>query len=570
MIPREVWLLLTTALLLLVGAVNAAAPQAGSVISNQASASFRACVDDGCAQLAEVQSVTSNLVETRVLAVPSLSLESAQLKPGASGSPVSFPHRLSNTGNGPDRYTLCVDNLAGAGIDAWRVYADTNNDGQADAGNLLFDDASADANGCWNTLTPVVDAGDSFDFVVEAVPLGSLGTEIDGLDIQVISNENPLLSDSNRDRITLVDGPVMEVSKSLSASRGLSPSGPYTVTLRYRNLSSQAATEFLLEDILPTNNQDLNGDDFPSGLIYVPGSALWSQTGNTVLTDAEDGSQSSGSEQITFCAYDASAIEPECQGRVRAVVASVPAGATGTLTFSVNVDEDIASGNGIRNKAGYRYQNESQTLQFGAGGVVPVGSPPPAVFISNTVRFTVTDRSENPAVVANNNGGDSSVGVDDSQAVGNVVQVASASQGATVAFTNTLWNSGDGTDTFDVTLDPANDRQGNPLANPFPEGTVFRLFRADGNTPLVDSSGSGVVDTGPLPVPDSSGQCPGRFVTDLVNGRCGVAVVVKAVLPPDAVGGSFQVTQWATSNIDASIVNAVTDELIVIQSSSVD
>ncbi|TVM04905.1 MAG: hypothetical protein FMJ08_10975, partial [Halomonas sp.] len=48
---------------------QAAAPQAGTIISNQASASFKSCLDDACNETAEAQSVTSNLVETVVQAV---------------------------------------------------------------------------------------------------------------------------------------------------------------------------------------------------------------------------------------------------------------------------------------------------------------------------------------------------------------------------------------------------------------------------------------------------------------------------------------------------------------------
>ena len=47
-------------LLMLGASVQAATPAAGTVIKNQASASYRACLDDGCTEQAEAQRVTSN------------------------------------------------------------------------------------------------------------------------------------------------------------------------------------------------------------------------------------------------------------------------------------------------------------------------------------------------------------------------------------------------------------------------------------------------------------------------------------------------------------------------------
>ncbi|PHR05656.1 MAG: hypothetical protein COB29_11485, partial [Sulfitobacter sp.] len=154
-----------TLLLLTAVAVKAAAPAAGTVIKNQASASYRACLDDDCSALAETQRVTSNLVETLIQAVPGIELVSAQSKPSLPGGVVYFPHTLTNTGNGRDRYQLCLGSID-ADIAAWSVFPDANGDGQPDSGAPLF--THTDADGCWDALTPDLLAGDSYGLVIEA------------------------------------------------------------------------------------------------------------------------------------------------------------------------------------------------------------------------------------------------------------------------------------------------------------------------------------------------------------------------------------------------------------------
>ncbi|MBL4570540.1 MAG: DUF11 domain-containing protein, partial [Alcanivorax sp.] len=382
-------------LLLAAVAVKAAVPVAGTVIKNQASASYRACLDDGCTALAEAQRVTSNLVETLIQAVPGIELASAQSKPSLPGGVVYFPHTLTNTGNGRDRYQLCLENVD-SDIAAWSVFPDANDDGQPDSGAPLF--SHTDADGCWDALTPDLLAGDSYGLVIEVeVDGAAISGQSLTLDIAATSNSNAALTDSNTDTITLIDGPVLEVVKSLSVRQGRSPSGPVTVTLAYRNPSDQAATQVEIEDTLP----QLSVDGVNAGMSYVPGSARWTVTGSTELTDdGDDGSQGSAPDQIDYCAYDAGAANSDCHDRVRAVLAQLPPGAVGSLTFDVNIDTGLAAGDRVRNLATLSYQNGDGTTSFGP-------------FDSNTVDYRIIERALLPAVVANNNASDSLTGDDD-------------------------------------------------------------------------------------------------------------------------------------------------------------
>ena len=169
---------------------------------------------------------------------------------------------------------------------------------------------------------------------------------------------------------------------------------------------------------------------------------------------------------------------------MRAVVTQLPPGGVGTLTFEVTLDAGLSAGDRVRNTGRFRYSNEAGNTDFGT----------PSPFSTNAVSYRVSDRALAPAVGANNSENDSITGSDDVSDTGNRVEIASAGQGGTVLFNYVIWNTGDGEDRFDITIDAANDRSGAALSDPFPQGTVFQLLKADGATPLVDTDGNGVPD----------------------------------------------------------------------------
>lgn len=240
-------------------------------------------------------------------------------------------------------------------------------------------------------------------------------------------------------------------------------------------------------------------DVIASGFTYVAGSGRWSSTGSTVLTDATGGNQSG----IT---YDFGATQ---SGRVTVVIDSVAPGASGTLTFQVTVNSGLAPGAHpeTASTATYSYNDGASTV---------------ATANTNTVQYSVQQTA--------------AVQVDAST-------VASAVQGGTVLFTNPVINQGNGSDTFNMTL----------TNNAFPAGTTFQLFRADGVTPLTDSNGDGIADTGPL------------------NAGATRNVVVKATLPTGvAGGGAYTIDLVGRSVIDPTKSDIGTDTLTTISTSAVD
>jgi len=93
----------------------------------------------------------------------------------------------------------------------------------------------------------------------------------------------------------------------------------------------------------------------------------------------------------------------------------------------------------------------------------------------------------------------------------------------TVVFTDTLTNTGDSLDTFEIS----------PGDNSFPAGSTFGLFRGDGVTPLSDTNGNGLWDTG------------------LVNAGATVLVQLHATLPGGSSGGPYFGELVAISHYDS-------------------
>ncbi len=529
--------------------------QSGVVIKNQASAIYTDA--DGVEHF-----VTSNIVETVVQPVAGVTLvQDATRYVSTTGGTVSIPHVLTNTGNTSDSYNLTLTNLAGAGFDftSIEIFLDSNQDGQADTSTPLDLSGAAD--------TPLLAPGESWYFVVTAtVPAGEAVGDQDQYRIDATStctcNAAPgeSLTASNTDTVIVTNQAVISLIKSISESSGPSPSSPtsYRYTLTYTNSGDSAATDVILTDAIP------------AGLTYVAGSARWSMTGTTVLTDSNPDDPQGGGPTIRYCAALSADFVSNCQNvstplmplaqapgnvinpdgttysaawQLGAVISSIAAGETATLTFQFTVDGGLSA---------QTLFNVAEVL-FDADGTA--GNEH---FYSNIVAFNV---ETSVGVVANNSGISSATGVDDSSDTGNIVEQASVAQGQTVTFSNFIWNTGNTADSFDIEIyqnasGDLLDREGNVLTNAFPDGTTFLLLKPDGSTPLIDTNGNGIPDTGPV-------TAGGVY-----------EVVLKATLPyevtGDNSGAGWAVTKRATSTVDDSLSNTVTDRVLQIEPAVVD
>lgn len=515
----------------------------GTTILNQASATF---IDlDGVER-----AVTSNQVQTVIRQVGGIDLVSSQSKPSVPNGRVLFPHVLTNTGNGPDTYEICIGNTAGSfSFSSIAIYEDLDENGLPDASTQMVD---GDLDGCYDVGS--LAAGGTFGFVIVAETPDIVATnQTSQFQVDAISDFDLTLTESNTDIVTLIDGPLIEVVKSLSHYRGFSGTAGYSVVLEYRNVGTEAATDLIITDVLPTSAASGETGSNSLGMVYTSGSAEWQQgtaldlTESNIdpLTDAGDSDiQTDAGVGLIYCAYDASCLTaPFGANQVSVQIDTVPVGAIGSITFDFSVDDGYEDNEVLKNFASFEYRNAADTLSFGT-------------YVSNTVNFVITDEVEDPSVVANDSDGNIATGVLDSSDTGNIVSL-SVAQSQPALFSNYIWNSASaGFDTFDITLDTLNDREGNPLVNAFPTGTNFTLLKEDGRTPLLDTNGNGIPDTGPL----DAGQY--------------LEVVLRVQMPADVFGNNggngWEVTKIATSVTDSSVYNSVTDRLLSVSESTVD
>lgn len=353
---------------------------------------------------------------------------------------------------------------------------------------LYLDNGSGQPTGSPITSTGALAAGATFKFIVAAtVPSTATSGQTNALTVTGTSAFTATQTAANTDTTTVTSNAVINLTKSVSAASGAPGSGPYTYTLTYTNTGNSTATSVKITDAIP------------SGLSEVANSGLWSVTGTTPLTDAK-ATYGTAPNQVTYD-YGVSTA-----GTVTAVISNVAPGQSGTISFKVNVGSATVPG----------AQNNTALVSYNDGSGNTISGS------SNTVPFTV---SQIAAVTITG------------------ATVPAANQGGTATFNNVIKNTGNGTDTFNITLSTGN----------FPTGTSFVLYKSDGVTPLIDTNSDGIPDTGP------------------VAAGASYTVVVKAVLPANASGtGPFSVNKTATSVYNSSVSQTAADTLTAITAASVD
>lgn len=446
-------------------AAHAAPPPAGASISNQASATY----SDASGT---TRTVTSNVVQTTVQQVASLTLAANGAQNSNPGGVVYYPHTLTNTGNGTDSFNLTTSNTGGFTMAGVQIFADSG---------------SGTPTGSAITTTGAIAAGGIFRYVVAGtLPSTATAGQTNTITVTGTSVFDPTKTQSNTDVTTVTNNAVVTLTKSASVSSG-SVGTAITYTLTYTNTGSSMASAVAISDVLP------------AGLTYTPGSARWSTTGATALSDS-GGSTGSAPNTLTS-SYTAGT------KTLLVTLNQVAAGQSGTISFGVTVAAGTGPGN----------LNNTATMSYNDSVATVAGS-------SNTVPFTVLQTA--------------SVNLTGATVAG------PAAPGSTVSFTNTVTNTGNGSDTFNITLSPGN----------FPSGTTFQLFKSDGVTPLVDTNSDGVVDTGP------------------VAAGATYNVILKATLPPGATnaGAPFIVAKTAKSVVDPTKSASANDQLTAVSSASVD
>ncbi len=515
--------------------VATAFTDSGVVIKNQAGATYLDSANIS-------RSTTSNLVETLVNPVVAFTLENSQTKRGAPSGTVIFHHVLTNTGNSTDSFQLTI-NLLGSGISTATIYSDANQDGLLDLGTAPINSGSF-----VGPLAP----GESYEFVIEALvsPTVTLNSS-QALTISATSQKatsgtalanGAIGTITNVDTVDVTDLPIIEITKSLNNNSGSSPSGPHVVTFTYANKG--------MTDMDPSTTNGIKLiDELPEGMRF-NGGVSWSFSTSDITASGttSGGSQSVGNQDIAFSTCIAPSSGCPVKDRIEFVMDGLPQGSLAKVRFEVNIEAGLLATT-LYNEGIYGYDENNN-------GLVELSEENSTN--TNRVPFQIL---ANYSVLANNGGcdlgtDDNCDGLDDTNH--ELVDLASVSQGERVRFVNYIWNTGNATDIFNITLEGSS----------FPTGTSFFFYESDGITPLLDTDNDGKPDTGGIPAAGET--CPAYLVTDSTNGLCGSKVVLVATLPIMALGGPYQVIKRATSSKDVSVSNTVIDRLGAVIQSTVD
>jgi len=553
--PRASWAgaaALTLGFLFGSPAALAVAPPANTVIGNQASATYSD--PSGNTQLA-----TSNLVQTTVQQVGSFTLDTfgtvtttvVNTKIGAAGSIVYAPHVLTNTGNGSDTFTLAVAEDSTTRFSKIEVYADSNGDGVPDSTTPLC--SVVPSATCNVPAQTVAGSNGTFQFVVAYTIPGTATTPTTPYALATVTataGTPALYAATNlvaadKDQVNLTTVAAFNVTKSIGVPAVAGPGGaawPTATTGGPRSssaacsttwgagLASSATCQYTVYTLTFNNTGGAVGkfalsDTLPSGFTYVAGSAVWSSAPGTALGDGAGG--------------DPAGLDYAASGNtLNAVVLALAPNVTQTISFVVLVNNTAAVGTSTTTNTAQYNPTDSPAASSTAIGTLGSGTNPAAYTVTASYGLVV---GTNPSTAAT--AVDTVAGTPNGTAA-DLTTRASVIAGGSVKFPQTVFNTGNATDAVNLTV--AN--------GTFPAGTTFLFFAADGVTPLLDTTGDGVPDTGPIAAGGSAN------------------IVMQANVPASALVGSGPFTAVVTGRSagDTTKIDATQDVVTIVIGSLVD
>lgn len=414
-----------------ISSAHAAAPAAGTNISNVASATYTDSTGTS-------KTVNSNIVTTTVSPVGSITLVANRTATANANALVSLSHTLTNNGNSTDTITLSVANITnGSGDDydfsGLKVYQDTNNDGTPDGAPIVI------GNG---TGTITLAAGQSVNLIVEGTTSATAAASNTGQwTLNAVSGRTDVvtggaLTASNTDTVTIINGAVISLTKSASvslidATKATAADREVTYTLVYKNTGNSVATNVLVTDVLDAK------------LEYVTGSAQLMGLGQT---DADD----AGVDDYKFVG-----------NTLTLKIPSLAPNTTGTLTFKARV-----------------VQNTDPTLIKNTAEVDPgTGTKTPSndnyVEVAKIFKGTINDSDTNNYADGANPG----TPLDNQITITDLLQGQVAVFGTAATEKIVIHNTGNFADEFTVSTSNGT----------LPPNSVITLYQADGVTPFVST-----------------------------------------------------------------------------------
>jgi len=319
-------------------------------------------------------------------------------------------------------------------------------------------------------------AGQSVGLIVAATIPNTITTgKVANLTVAVTSINGATGTNSNVDKATVTDQSTLVVRKKFSqitAANG----DVVTIRLDYQNPTNTIVPTATLTDTLGSN------------LTYEVNTGKWN--GVTVY-DAVG-----GTADPTGINYSVTS------NVVTATLTNIPANTIGYIEFNVKINKSIAG----------KIENVINVTGL-------------TTDTSNTAVVNVA-----PVYAVKMNGSASNVSDNT-----NTITASAVPQGGELKFTNYVWNIGNTTDRFNLTL----------TNSTFPTGSQIEFYRADGVTPLLDSNGDGIPDTG------------------LLSAGVNLPIVVKVRLPSSyavTTDTTFEVSPQAQSLGDISKTSLIKDQ----------
>ena len=521
---KTAWKLLpATAVLMATGVTLSAygATIAGTEIRNLATVSyedsagnsFTAQSNEAIVTVAQVYSASINSTDTSVAASP--------------GQPVDISYTLENTGNGPDTYDLsAIDGIVGGDdidADSIVIFADLNNNGQADAGEPAITDLTLTAGEIASIVVRAevpsdALAGEELGVTLTAQAQEGTGSAVAASVSDLTANQGPDGLDGTVESLITVTGDAVVVATKNSVHNSAAAQIDYTITIQ--NNGNADALNVVLQDAIPANTNFVAGSAVASGLI-TSNSDILPALGVGVLDETADGID-----------YNNDGDTLDTLDGLTATDAVLPANATVTVSYTVSYDPALVSGGTVISNIAYI------TADVDGDGVAdaPISTNQVNDTIGNIALVTITDTAENT-------GGDSINDGQDDDAANDVQLVDQASAGERVIFRNLVANNGNAVDILELSISNTS----------FPAGTVFTFWNEAITVQLGDSNGAFGVDAGQIPVGSSE------------------TITVIAQLPASINGpGNYDAVVTVTSANDTSITDTVTVRLGNIVESTID
>ncbi len=366
------------------------------------------------------------------------------------------------------------------------TFAVSNNTGDSyDLSNLsVFLDKNNDGVPDGAAMTSyALSAGESVGLIVAAnVPSGATVSQNGLLTLNITSSNNASGNKTNIDTTKVTNQSALVVRKKFSQT-SVANGDVVTIRLDYQNLSSVATGSVTLTDTLD------------SSLVYQSNSG---ENWNGTAVDSGIGNDPAG---INYSVTS---------NVVSAVLNTVAANSVGYIEFKVKINKVLAGA--VNNTVSFQYDHDNNS------------STATISDLSNTAVVNVA-----PIYAVKINGSTSDV--NNSTAI----TAASVMQGGELVFNNYVWNTGNSVDRFNLTF----------TGSTFPAGSQIEFYRADGVTPLLDSNGDGIPDTG------------------LLSSSTNFPIVVKVRLPSSyavTADTTFEVSPQAQSLGDITKISLIKDQ----------